>query len=55
VAGTVALGDIVDNAEVLKVFTAEYAKAIDWLLANPEEAGEVAPEPWKLRVSPLPY
>jgi NitT/TauT family transport system substrate-binding protein len=41
VAGTIVLGGIKDRPEVVKVFMAEYAKAITWMLANPEKAGEV--------------
>jgi NitT/TauT family transport system substrate-binding protein len=41
VAGTVVLGDMRDRADIVKVFMAEYAKAVTWMLANPEKAGEV--------------
>jgi NitT/TauT family transport system substrate-binding protein len=41
VAGTIVLGDIQNRPDVVKVFMAEYAKAIIWMLANPEQAGDV--------------
>ena len=41
VAGTVVLGDMKDRQDIVKVFMSEYAKAVTWMLANPEKAGEV--------------
>jgi NitT/TauT family transport system substrate-binding protein len=41
VAGSVVLGDMKDHPEIVKVFMAEYAKAVAWMMANPSQAGEV--------------
>ncbi len=41
IAGTIALGTLKDNATVIKTFVAEYQKAVDWMLANPQEAGQI--------------
>ena len=41
IAGSIVLGDMVENEVVIKKFMAEYKKAVEWLLANPEEAGEM--------------
>ena len=41
VAGTVVLGEMKDRPDIVKVFMSEYAKAVTWMLANPEKAGEV--------------
>jgi NitT/TauT family transport system substrate-binding protein len=41
IAGTIALGDMAKNDEVMRVFVSEYKKAVAWVLANPEEAGEL--------------
>ena len=41
VAGTIALGDIRNRPDIVEVFMAEYAKAIKWMQANPEQAGDV--------------
>ena len=41
IAGTIALGSMAGNDKVIKVFMAEYQKAVGWLLANPEEAGKL--------------
>lgn len=40
-AGTIALGDMSENSAVIDVFLREYEKAVQWMLDNPEEAGEV--------------
>lgn len=44
VAGTVALGAMVENTDVIDVFVEEYRKAVEWMLANPEEAGVLGAE-----------
>lgn len=41
IAGTVVLGSLAENKEVVNTFISEYGKAIQWMLENPEEAGEV--------------
>jgi NitT/TauT family transport system substrate-binding protein len=41
VAGTVVMGQLKDNPTVVTAFAAEYQEAVDWMLANPEEAGKV--------------
>jgi NitT/TauT family transport system substrate-binding protein len=41
VAGTIVLGDMKDNSAVVNTFMNEYKKAVDWMLANPQEAGQV--------------
>jgi NitT/TauT family transport system substrate-binding protein len=41
IAGTVVLGSIQNNAGVVKAFTTEYNKAVQWMLENPVQAGEV--------------
>lgn len=41
VAGTVVLGDLKNRPEIVKVFVTEYAKAVQWMLTNPGEAGQV--------------
>jgi NitT/TauT family transport system substrate-binding protein len=41
VAGTIVLGDMKDHPDIVKVFMAEYAKAVAWMLTNPDQAGEV--------------
>lgn len=41
IAGTVALGDIAENRHVVERFREEYRKAIDWMLDNPQQAGEI--------------
>jgi NitT/TauT family transport system substrate-binding protein len=41
VAGTIVMGDMLQHPDIVKVFMSEYAKAIDWMLANPVKAGEV--------------
>lgn len=41
IAGTVVLGTMKENNEVVRRFREEYEKAIAWMLDNPEEAGEI--------------
>jgi NitT/TauT family transport system substrate-binding protein len=41
VAGTIVLGDMKDRPDIVKIFMTEYAKAVAWMMANPEKAGEV--------------
>jgi NitT/TauT family transport system substrate-binding protein len=41
VAGTVVLGDLKNRTDVVSIFKQEYQKAIQWMLANPAEAGNV--------------
>jgi NitT/TauT family transport system substrate-binding protein len=40
-AGTIALGAVSENTAVMDAFLEEYEKAVQWMLDNPEEAGEV--------------
>lgn len=41
IAGTVATASVMDKPEVVGAFLREYEKAVDWMLANPEEAGQL--------------
>ncbi len=41
IAGTVVLGQLKNRPDVVKVFETEYKKAVQWMLANPEEAGKL--------------
>jgi NitT/TauT family transport system substrate-binding protein len=41
IAGTVVLGAMKNRPEIVKVFVTEYVKAVQWMLANPVEAGQV--------------
>ena len=41
IAGTVVMGDLKNRPEIVKVFVTEYAKAVQWMLANPADAGQV--------------
>jgi len=41
IAGTVVLGNLKDRPDVVNVFVSEYQKAVQWMLANPVEAGNV--------------
>ncbi len=41
VAGTVVLGNIQNQPDVINVFLKEYEKAVKWMLENPVEAGEI--------------
>jgi NitT/TauT family transport system substrate-binding protein len=44
IAGTVALPAVMDDPDLIKRFTEEYALAIEWLKANPDEAGILGSE-----------
>jgi len=39
IAGTVATPSVMDKPEVVAAFLREYEAAVEWMLANPEEAG----------------
>lgn len=39
IAGTCATASVLDKPEVIEAFVTEYAKAVEWMLANPEAAG----------------
>lgn len=39
IAGTVATATMLDRPDVIAAFMEEYAKAVDWMLADPEAAG----------------
>jgi NitT/TauT family transport system substrate-binding protein len=39
IAGTVATPNVMGRPDVVAAFQREYAAAVDWMLANPEEAG----------------
>lgn len=41
IAGTMALGTISDNDEIVRIFMKEYKKAVSWMQANPAEAGKL--------------
>jgi NitT/TauT family transport system substrate-binding protein len=41
IAGTVATASVMDKPEVVAAFQREYEAALDWMLANPEEAGKL--------------
>ncbi len=41
IAGTVVLGALKDRPDIVNTFITEYQKAIQWMLANPVEAGNV--------------
>ena len=41
IAGTVVLGALKDRPDIVNAFNTEYQKAIQWMLANPVEAGNV--------------
>jgi len=41
IAGTVATASVMDKPEVVAAFLREYKAAIEWMLANPEEAGKL--------------
>ncbi len=41
IAGTCATANVMNKPEVLAAFEREYAKAVEWMLANPEEAGKL--------------
>lgn len=44
IAGTVALPSVQDKPDVIAAFSREYVLAIDWMLENPVEAGQMAEE-----------
>jgi NitT/TauT family transport system substrate-binding protein len=44
IAGTVALSDIQDHPDVIEAFSREYELAVEWTIAHPDEAGELAEE-----------
>jgi NitT/TauT family transport system substrate-binding protein len=39
VAGSIVLGALKDRPEIVDTFTAEYQKAVKWMMSNPQEAG----------------
>jgi NitT/TauT family transport system substrate-binding protein len=41
IAGTVATASVMDKPEVVAAFQREYKAAVEWMLANPEEAGKL--------------
>jgi len=41
IAGTVATASVMDKPEVVAAFLREYQTAVEWMLANPEEAGKL--------------
>jgi NitT/TauT family transport system substrate-binding protein len=41
IAGTVVMGDLKNRPEVVNIFLSEYQKAVDWMLKNPQEAGQI--------------
>jgi NitT/TauT family transport system substrate-binding protein len=41
IAGTVATATVMEKPEVVDVFLREYRAAVEWMLANPEEAGKL--------------
>jgi NitT/TauT family transport system substrate-binding protein len=41
IAGVVATSSVLDKPKVIAAFEREYAAAVDWLLANPDEAGQL--------------
>lgn len=41
IAGTVVSGPLMDRDDVIQVFEREYQAALEWMLANPEEAGSL--------------
>jgi NitT/TauT family transport system substrate-binding protein len=41
IAGTVVLGELSSRPDIINTFNTEYQKAIQWMLDNPEEAGNV--------------
>ncbi|MCD5416612.1 ABC transporter substrate-binding protein [Candidatus Bipolaricaulota bacterium] len=44
IAGTVALAAIQERPDLIDIFLAEYALAVAWVIANPDEAGRMAEE-----------
>lgn len=41
IAGTVATASVMDKPQVVAAFLREYQAAVEWMLANPEEAGRL--------------
>jgi len=41
IAGTIVAGPLADRPDIINVFNTEYQKAIQWMLGNPVEAGNV--------------
>ncbi len=41
IAGTVATASVMDRPDVIAAFEQEYAAAVEWMLANPEAAGQM--------------
>ncbi len=41
IAGTVATASVLDSPDVIAAFEREYQEAVQWMLDNPEEAGEL--------------
>ena len=41
IAGVVATASILDQPEVIAAFEREYAAAVEWLVANPDQAGQL--------------
>jgi NitT/TauT family transport system substrate-binding protein len=41
IAGTVATASVMDRPEVVAAFQREYQAALNWMLANPQEAGQL--------------
>jgi NitT/TauT family transport system substrate-binding protein len=41
IAGTAATASVMDKPAVVAAFEREYAAAVEWMLANPEEAGKL--------------
>ncbi len=44
IAGTIALGGMTANDEVIAVFLEKYREAVTWMMENPVEAGELGAE-----------
>lgn len=42
--GTVALPGVLDQPDVIAAFQSEYALAVEWVIAHPEDAGQLAEE-----------
>jgi NitT/TauT family transport system substrate-binding protein len=41
IAGTIVLGALKDRPDIIRVFRSEYEKAVNWMVANPKEAGDL--------------
>lgn len=44
IAGTAATARVLDKPEVIAEYRKQYAAAVEWMLANPEEAGKLVEE-----------